>query len=375
MLQFQIPTRVVSGPDALGALSALSGRRVLVITDGFMAAAPLMDQVRDRLGDAVLRVFSDVRPDPDTHAIADALGAYLEFGPEALIGLGGGSPIDTAKAVRHMARQRGEELPAGFIVIPTTSGTGSEVSSFAVVTDPASRAKVPLTSPDMIADVAILDPEAVRTCPPGLTADSGMDALSHAIEAVVARGHNDLSDALAEKAVRIILRHLPRSWADGDDLEARDHLQNAATMAGVAFQNSGLGLVHGISHAIGGSFHVAHGRLNAMIMPHVMALNAGDLSAGGTLSGPALRYSRLAAHSGLQATTARNLVLALIRRVVRLRETLGMPDRVTGAGVDRGEFTAAVPDLATTALADFCSGGNPVVPTHEEVVAILRALV
>ena len=169
-----------------------------------------------------------------------------------------------------------------------------------------------------------------------------------------------------------VVTELDRSRAE---VEARDHLQNAATMAGVAFQNSGLGLVHGISHAIGRSFHVAHGRLNAMIMPHVMALNAGDLSAGGTLSGPALRYSRLAAHSGLQATTARNLVLALIRRVVRLRETLGMPDRVTGAGVDRGEFTAAVPDLATTALADFCSGGNPVVPTHEEVVAILRALV
>ncbi|RLP10953.1 1-propanol dehydrogenase PduQ [Propionibacterium australiense] len=375
VLQFQVPTRVVSGPDALGALSTLSGRRVLIITDAFMAAAPLMDQVRARLGDAEVSVFSEVHPDPDTHAVAAGVKAFLEFDPEALIGLGGGSPIDTAKAVRHMARQQGRELPAGFIIIPTTSGTGSEVTSFSVVTDPGTRTKVPLTDPSMIADVAILDPEAVRTCPPRLTADSGMDALSHAIEAVVAKGHNDLADALAEKAVRIVFRYLPRSYRDGDDLVARDHLQNAATMAGVAFQNAGLGIVHGISHSIGGSFHVAHGRLNAMIMPHVMAFNAGDLSIGGSMSEVAQRYYKLAFHAGMQATNERNLVLKLIRRVERLRDEIEMPARITEAGVDRREFLEAIPDLASAALADFCSSGNPVEPTREDIVAILRKLV
>ncbi|SPF67504.1 PDD [Propionibacterium ruminifibrarum] len=375
MLQFQVPTRVVSGPDALSALGALSGRRVLIITDGFMATAPLMDQVRARLGDAQVSVFSDVQPNPDTHAVAAGFKAYLEFEPEALIGLGGGSPIDTAKAVRHMAGQQGRELPAGFIVIPTTSGTGSEVTSFSVVTDPVTHTKVPLTDPGMIADVAILDPEAVRTCPPRLTADSGMDALSHAIEAVVARGHNDLSDALAEKAVRIIFRYLPRSYRDGEDLEARDHMQNAATMAGVAFENAGLGIVHGISHSIGGSFHVAHGRLNAMIMPHVMAFNAGDLSIGAPLSGVAQRYYKLAFHAGMQATNERNYVIKLIRRVERLRDAIEMPATITEAGVDKREFCEAIPDLASAALVDFCSSGNPVEPTHEDIVTILHKLV
>ncbi|WP_316667306.1 1-propanol dehydrogenase PduQ [uncultured Propionibacterium sp.] len=375
VLQFQVPTRVVSGPDALSALSALSGRRVLIVTDGLMATAPLMDQVRARLGDAQVRVFSDVQPNPDTRVVAAGLKEYLEFGPEALVGLGGGSPIDTAKAVRHMARQQGEELAAGFIIIPTTSGTGSEVSSFAVVTDPQTRTKIPLTDPDMIADVAILDPEAVRTCPPGLTVDSGMDALSHAIEAVVAVGHNDLSDALAEKAVRIIFRYLPRSYRNGEDVEARDHMQNAATMAGIAFQNAGLGIVHGISHSIGGSFHVAHGRLNAMIMPRVMAYNAGDLSIGRPLSDTAQRYCKLAYHSGMQATNERNYVIKLARRVEKLRDALEMPASVTGAGVDGHEFIEAIPDMASTALADFCTSGNPVEPTHDDIVRIMRELV
>lgn len=375
MLQFQVPTRVVCGPDALSVLGELSGRRVLIITDAFMAAAPLMAEIRARLGDAELRVFSEVRPDPDTHAVAAGLQAFLEFDPEALIGLGGGSPIDTAKAVRHTAARQGRRLPAGFIVIPTTSGTGSEVSSFSVVTDPLNHTKIPLTDPDMIADLAILDPQAVRTCPPRLTADSGMDALSHAIEAVVARQHNDLSDALAEKAVRIIFRYLPRSHRDGEDIEARDHLQNAATMAGIAFQNAGLGLVHGISHTIGGVFHVAHGRLNAMILPHVMAFNAGDLSIGRPLSPTAQRYSKLAFHSGMQASSERNLVIQLAWRVGRLREELEMPATVTAAGVDRGAFLEAVPQLAETALVDFCTGGNPRTPTREDVMAIMRELV
>ncbi len=375
MSQFQLATTICYGPDALNALSALDGKRVLVVTDVFMAKTALMNQVLERLGRSPVRVFDQVRPDPDVHDVALGMQALLDFGPDALLALGGGSPIDTAKAVRRLALDQGHGLSGGFVVIPSTSGSGSEVSSFAVVTEPTTDVKVPLTSPEMVADIAILDPEAVRTAPPGLTADAGMDAVSHAIEASVANGHNDFSDALAEKALRISLEELPTCFRAGDDIEAREHMQNAATMAAMAFENSGLGLVHGISHAIGGSFHVPHGRLNAMIMPHVMAFNAGPLGMGrGGLSSTARRYAALAGCLGLQATNERNSVLALIRRMSALRDLLKMPATLTEAGVDKGEYLAAIPHLALRARQDFCTSGNPVPAGDDALRAILRAL-
>ena len=290
--------------------------------------------------------------------------------------LGGGSPIDTAKAVRKLALEQGHDLPAGLVVIPTTSGSGSEVTSFAVVTDAESHAKLPLTSVDMLPEIAILDAEAVLTAPPRLTADSGMDAVSHAIEAYVATGANVFSDALAEKALRLADAALVRCFTDGSDAEAREQQHAAATMAGIAFQNAGLGIVHGLSHAIGGSFKVAHGRLNGILLPHVIAFNAGTLGLRPQdLTDVARRYAALAAALGLQASNERNRVLALSGWVERLRRNLDMPATVTAAGVDRSEFLAAVPALAATALADFCTSGNPVAVTEADLAGILRHLV
>ncbi len=223
MYRFQLTTTLYYGPDSLSALSQLSGRRVLIITDAFMATSQLMFQVREALADSTIEVYDKVIPNPDVAAVAAGLAAFLAFEPEALLAVGGGSPIDTAKAVRKLALELGHKAEAGFYVIPTTSGTGSEVTSFAVVTDPVSHAKLPLTSDDMLPDVAILDPDAVSTVPPFLVADSGMDAISHAIEAYVAIGHNDFSDALAEKALRIADTYLLRSYRSNQDVKARTH--------------------------------------------------------------------------------------------------------------------------------------------------------
>lgn len=376
MFRFQLTTTLCYGPDSLSALRELSGCRVLVVTDAFMATTPLMDKVRSELSGAHVEVFDQVQPNPDIAAVAAGLKAFLDCAPEAMVAVGGGSPIDTAKAVRKFALEQGHPLPGGFIVVPTTSGSGSEVTSFAVVTDPHSHAKLPLTSPDMLPEMAILDPEAVRTAPPRLTADSGMDAVSHAIEAYVAIGHNDFSDALAEKALRIADTYLVRSFRSNEDLKAREHQHTGATMAGIAFQNSGLGIVHGLSHAIGGSFPVAHGRLNGILLPHVIAFNAGDLGYGsGPVSTLVRRYVTLAKAVGLSATNDRNLVRALIGWVEKLRRELEMPATVTAAGVDQAAYLAAVPKLAATAKEDFCTAGNPVVPTESDLAGILRKLV
>lgn len=376
MFRFQLTTSLCYGPDSLSALSALAGRRVLIVTDAFLAGTELMSQVRAALGGATIEVFDKVLPNPDVAAISAALRCYLAFGPEAIVALGGGSPIDTAKAVRKLALEQGHRAEAGFYAIPTTSGTGSEVTSFAVVTD-SHHQKLPLTSSDMLPDVAILDPDAVRTAPPKLVADSGMDAVSHAIEAYVAVGHNDFSDALAEKAVRIADTYLLRSYRSNSDVKAREHQHTGATMAGIAFQNAGLGIVHGLSHAIGGTFAVAHGRLNGILIPHVIALNAGELGTRptGEVTDVGRRYVSLARALGLSASSDRNLVLALVGWVERLRRELEMPANVTAAGVDAAEFAAAIPTLAATAARDFCTSGNPIPVTVDDLAGILRRIV
>ncbi len=375
MHRFQLSTTLCYGPDALAELSELSGRRVFIVTDGFMVNTALMARVRDQLVDAQLAIFDEVQPNPDIDAVAAGLQSYLAFDPQAILAIGGGSAIDTAKAVRKMAIEQGHHAQSGFYILPTTSGTGSEVSSFAVVTDPKTHAKLPLESADMIADVAILDPQAVRTAPPKLTADSGMDAISHAIEAYVGKGHNDFSDALAEKSLRLANLYLVRCFVDGDDIVAREHQHTGATMAGIAFENAALGIVHGLSHSIGGTFPVAHGRLNGILLPHVIEFNAGELGFGpGKLSPTAQRYAALAAALGLSASNQRNLVLALCEWVKKMRRDLNMPVSITEAGVNRSEYRSRIPEIARKAALDYCTSGNPVPVTEQQLAKILTAI-
>lgn len=376
MHRFQLTTTLCYGPEALAELTGLSGHKVLIVTDGFMVSTPLMDRVRERLADATIEFFDQVQPNPDIETVAAGLRACLTFEPDALLAIGGGSAIDTAKAVRKMGLEQGRRLTDGFYILPTTSGTGSEVSSYAVVTDNKTHAKLPLESRDMVADVAILDPEAVRTAPPKLTADSGMDAISHAIEAYVGKGHNDFSDALAEKSLRLANQYLVRSFKDGNDMQAREHQHTAATMAGIAFENAALGIVHGLSHSIGGTFHVAHGRLNGILLPHVIEFNAGELGFGpGSLTPTAERYAALATAIGLTATNQRNLVLALCEWIKKVRHEMEMPTTITEAGVDRSEFKSRIPEIAHNATGDYCTAGNPVPATQKQLAAILTAII
>ncbi len=357
MNRFQIKTAIYYGPGSLQYLAQVAGP-VLVVTDPFLATSDVMAKVEAQLAGRPFHVFSRVAPNPTIEVVADGFQAFLEAAPNTLIAVGGGSSIDTAKAVHQIALAQGRGA-VEFIVVPTTSGSGSEMTSYAVITNHETASKMALTSEDMYPQVAILDPELVVSTPPRLTADAGFDAVTHAVEAYVARQHTDCSDAMAEKALHLLFEYLPITYAEGENLYARERVHNAACLAGMAFENAGLGICHSLAHAIGGSFPVAHGRLNALILPTVMEFNAGDLRVTAQPGATGLRYAQLGRMLGATGPSARNQIFGLIAIVRHLRRELDLPERVADAGIAPSEFAAAIPDLARTALADHCTKDNP----------------
>lgn len=367
MTTFSLHTEIRFGERSLEDLSEFAGQSVLLVTDAFLATTELFEVVRTLLGPRV-SVFSEVEPNPTISLIDKAVAYYLSVEPDIVVALGGGSPIDAAKAMHKAAVETGYGAPGGLVVVPTTSGSGSEVTSFAVVTDENTHAKIPMVSPDMRPKLAILDPIAVVGVPPKVTADAGMDVLTHAVEAYVSTSASDFSDACAEKAVHLLCANLHRCYVAGDDLEARERMHNASTLAAIAFDNTGLGIAHSLAHALGGRFPVAHGRLNAMLLPHVMAFNAERSEEA------ARRYAWLGLLTGSSSGSVRAGVVSFIGAVERLRASLDMPARLVDAGVSSSDVRSHLDDLARTALADACTPSNPVQPTEGDLVTILRSL-
>lgn len=366
MQEFRLQTIVRVGTGALESLEAFSRQRVLVVTDPFLRGQPIFGEILARVGDPV-EVFSEVQADPGLAVVRAGVAAYVRFEPDVVVAFGGGSVMDTAKAVHKAAVDAGIGAKEGIIAIPSTSGSGSEVTSFAVITHEASQTKVPIISEEMVARIAILDPQVVRDLPTHITADSGMDVLTHAVEAYVATDACDFTDALAEKATALVLEHLERCFRHGEDLEARAHMHNASCMAAMAFENAGLGITHSLAHAIGGHFHIAHGRLNAMLLPHVIEFNASRSPAA------ARRYARLAREVSPDAR-GQAAVVCLVTRIRRLNEALGIPSRLDALGVDRGRYRRAVQEMAASAMVDGCTATNPVQPHQDDLVALLRLL-
>ncbi|MDO5066819.1 MAG: 1-propanol dehydrogenase PduQ [Propionibacteriaceae bacterium] len=366
MKEFRLMTTVRLGAEALTALDQFKDRSVFLVTDEFLTTTPVYARVLERLGNRV-SVFTGVLPNPATKEIGLGVSAYIKAEPHVVVAYGGGSVMDAAKVMHKAALDAGFGAPAGIVAIPTTSGSGSEVTSFAVVTDEETHVKIPIVSTDMVASLAILDPHAVMGAPAHITADSGMDALTHAIEAYVAREACDFSDALVEKATELIFTHLARCHSHGDDLEARTHMHNASCMAAMAFDNVGLGITHSLAHALGGHFPIAHGRLNAMLLPHVIEFNA-------ERSRHAFdRYARLGRRLSPSAT-GRAAVAILVGRVRQLSEQLGLPTRLGEAGVALADLHREIPALVEAALADGCTPPNPVAVTAEDLTGLLRAV-
>ena len=377
MKEFSFSTRIFFGEGALERLRKVEDKRVMIVTDRFMANMGVPDKVAGYLTRCQVSVFDGVVPDPPIEVVAAGVQALQESGAEAMIAVGGGSTIDAAKAIRAVAKETLHIDTDRWecFAVPTTSGTGSEVTEYAVITDRAKGIKYPLESKALRPPVAILDPQLTVTAPASVTADAGMDVLTHAIEAYVSKGANDFSDALCEKAVSLVFRFLPLAFQDGTDLLAREKMHNASCMAGLAFNSAGLGLTHGMAHAVGGKLHIPHGRINAMLLPHIIQFNANLAGVrGGEYALAAKKYQRLAKTLDLPAPSVRLGVSNLLREVEHLNRVLKIPATLKEWGGDLEQVKQLWDEMVSAALADVTTSTNPRPATAENVSAILQRL-
>ena len=356
-MRFDMGTKIVSGDGALEALREFGAKRVLVVCDPFFQENGQSALAAKATGAEQVEIFDKVTPDPTVTLAAEGTKVLKAFDPQLVVALGGGSAMDLAKAMAYFSG-----LNPRLVAIPTTSGSGSEVTDFAILTHQG--VKHPLVDPGLRPDVAILDSELLTALPPGLIADGGFDALTHALEAYTAKNAGAITDALALAAFQIGFRFLLRSF--GGDAAVRAQVHLAATMAGQAFTQAGLGVCHALAHSLGGQFHLPHGRLNAILLPAVISCNA---PAAGE------KYAALARSIGLEGRAVSLGVRNLRSALVRLRRELGLPETLAQAGISPRDVRAKMSTIMEATLADPCCSTNPLPVTECMVRSILREVI
>ena len=376
MKRFKLSTEVLFSEDAIDALLEEKDENAVLITDKFMVDSGMADIILKKLSNCKeVSVFSEVVPDPPMDLIERGIAFLQDKDCDVVVALGGGSSIDAAKAIVYMAKKIDEkqnpdnQKKIKLIALPTTSGTGSEVTQFAVVTDSKTGVKIPLIDESLMPDIAILDPELVKSAPPFITADTGMDVITHALEAYVSETASDCSDCLAEKAAELAFEFLPRAYRNGYDIKARDKMHRASCLAGMAFNLVNLGVNHGIAHALGAIFHIPHGRANALVLPYVIEFNADMAREGAKHSNDAAKkYQKMARIVGLPAPTPKVGVANLIAEIQRLLKYMDRPQCMSECGVSVEEFNKHREEIVRRALADAC---NPRKVTAEDINKIL----
>ena len=353
MNEFVCKTKIVSGSGSVSELKTLGFERLLLVSDPFFAKNGTAKRIAEAAGAACWEIYDAVEPDPSAALAAEGTAKVREFHPDGIVALGGGSAIDCAKAMAYFSG--GVPLAA----VPTTSGSGSEVTDFAILTHEG--VKHPLVDPSLRPVMAVLDEELLTELPPHLVADGGFDAISHCLEACVARGASPITDALAQAAFAAAYHSLPVSYAGQRTARLPVHI--ASTMAGMAFTQAGLGLCHAISHSLGGMFHIPHGRLNAILLPWVMDCNAPTALHA---------YAQLARAAGLGGSTDTIAVRNLRSGLIRLRTRLRMPSSLIQAGISQEELWEKREALVEAALADPCCQANPVDPGTAQIRQILE---
>ena len=360
MNRFKIRTEVRFNSNALDTLTEFKNQAAVIITDKFMVSSGLINKITDKMiGYKSIAIFDEITPDPTTSLIAKGLKFITENKAQIVIALGGGSAIDAAKAIVFMGEQSGMG-DLKLIAIPTTSGTGSEVTKFSVVTDDIDRLKYPLVDEGLLPDLAILDPELVLSVPPSVTADTGMDVITHAFESLVSISANDASDALAEKSLLLAFQYLPFAYKDGENVLAREKMHSASCLAGMAFNEVGLGINHSIAHALGAKFHIPHGRANAILLPHVVRFNS-HLRAcfGNEPSEAAKKYADISRKLGLPHDNVRIAVESLIDEIKYMMRRMEIPATLWDAGVKKEDYLREKQNIIEAALKDPCTASNP----------------
>lgn len=375
---FEISTKIYFGENALDTLCHINKEEVVLVTDPFMIESKMVEMVTSRLDRVGISysIFSEIEPDPTIETISKGLELILSKKPETIIALGGGSAIDATKAMLHFCIELKRKftndkyihLPT-FIAIPTTSGTGSEVTSYAVITDSQENVKIPISSQDMVPKIAILDPEFTKTLPKNMVAYTGMDVLAHGIESFVSNSANDYTDLLAKEATSFVSSYLVELYKDTNNDFLREKMFTASNMAGIAFTNSSLGLCHGIAHIMGAEFHVPHGKANAIIMARVIAYNSGlDIfKKTGVLS----KYATLSRYIGFDGEDDERLCKQLLSLINLLCEKLGIPKSLKDCNIDREFFNSRKNECALKIMDDICTKANPVKVLKDELLILL----
>lgn len=403
MQWFKVPEKIYFEAGSIQYLEKMPDiTRAFIVTDPSMVKLGYIDKIlyhlRKRNEYVHSEIFSEVEPDPSFDTINKGVKMMNDFKPDVVIAVGGGSPIDAAKGMwlfyEHPEadaegmklkfmdiRKRTYKFPklgekAKLVAIPTTSGTGSEVTSFAVITDKQNNKKYPLADYELTPDVAIVDPDLVMTLPQKITADTGMDVLTHAIEAYVSNMASDYTDGLAEKAIELVFKNLREAYNNGSNKFAREKMHNASTIAGMAFTNAFLGINHSLAHKLGAEFHMAHGRLNAILLPYVIRYNASKPTK--FVSFPKYeyfiadqKYADISRRMGFPAYTNEEGVNSLISEVKKLNADLGIEKSFKEAGINEEEFLSKIDMLADRAFEDQCTSANPRVPLVTELKEIL----
>ncbi len=387
MSRFTLPRDLYHGKGSIEELKNLEGKKAIVVVGGgSMKRFGFLDKVVANLETAGMEVklFENVEPDPSVETVMAGAKAMQEFEPDWIVAMGGGSPIDAAKAMwafYEYPEVTFEDLiipfnfpklrkKAHFCAIPSTSGTATEVTAFAVITDYAKGIKYPMADFNITPDVAIVDPDLAETMPQKLTAHTGMDAMTHAVEAYVSTLNCDYTDPLALHSIEMVRDDLVASY--NGDMEARARMHNAQCLAGMAFSNALLGIVHSMAHKTGAAYtggHIVHGCANAMYLPKVIKYNAKDETAKA-------RYAKIAKYLGLAGTTNDELVDALIQQILDLNKALNIPTCIKeyeGGMIDEKEFMEKLPTVAALAISDACTGSNPRQPSQEEMEKLLKA--
>ena len=406
MQWFKIPPKIYFENDSIQYLEKMPDiSRAFIVTDPMMVQLGNVDKIlyylRKRLEYCHAEIFSEVEPDPSVETIMRGVAAMNSFKPDVIIALGGGSAMDAAKGMwlfyehpdtsfdglklKFMdIRKRTYHFPklgskAQLVCIPTTSGTGSEVTSFSVITDKANgNIKYPLADYELTPDVAIIDPQFVVSLPKSATADTGLDVLTHALEAYVSVLASDYTDGLAVHAIELVFEYLPRAYKNGStDFEAREKMHNASCIAGLAFTNAFLGLNHSMAHKLGGEYHIPHGRANALLLPYVVEYNATEPTK--FTIWPKYekfiadeKYAKIARYLGLPAKTTQEGVQSLIKAIRDLMKEVNIPESIQACGIDEKIFMAGVDQLADRAYSDQCTTANPRQPLVSEIAELYK---
>ncbi|MFA5450352.1 MAG: iron-containing alcohol dehydrogenase, partial [Clostridia bacterium] len=406
MQWFKVPPKIYFEYDSIQYLEKMENiSKAFIVTDHTMLKLGYVDKalyyLRKRTQYCHSKIYADVEPDPDVDTIMKGVAEMASFAPDVIIAIGGGSAIDAAKGMwlfyehpdatfdglkqKFMdIRKRVVKFPklgtkAQFVAIPTTSGTGSEVTAFSVITDKKNgNIKYPLADYALRPDVAIIDPQFVMTLPKNATADTGMDVLTHALEAYVSNMANDYTDGLALQAISMVFEYLKSAYDNGaHDFLAREKMHNASCIAGMAFSNAFLGLNHSMAHKLGGEYNISHGRANAVILPYIIAYNAQKPTKFAAFPKyesfiADKKYAKVARFIGMEGKDDKTLISRLIGAVRQLMKDLNMPLSIKECGVDETLFMSKIQELSERAHDDQCTGANPRYPLVEEIVEIYK---